>query len=301
MAYVLFLDESGQDHHESPYAVLGGIAVEDSRIWALITNLREAELEHFGCRLTSATAEFKAKKLLKRKVFKHATQMLPIEAKERSRLAREALEEGRAARAEDRKATHTRHQLTGLAQAKLAFCMRVFELCALHQVRAFASIVDPAAPQPKSAVLRKDYSYLFERFFAYLEDVSQSGRDHGIVVFDELEKSQSHVLIRQMAEYFQNTATGRLRASRVLPEPMFVHSELTTLIQVADLLVYIISWAVRVPGMGGRTRSELADLAGAVRTIRFVRRRNQEHPHDLWGFVFIDDLRPRSERGEASK
>ncbi len=63
----------------------------------------------------------------------------------------------------------------------------------------------------------------------------------GIVVFDELEKSQSHVLINQMAEYFVRTANGRLRASRILPEPLFVHGELTSLVQVADIAVYVIS------------------------------------------------------------
>jgi hypothetical protein len=29
MAYFLFIDESGQDHHDSPYEVLAGITVKD--------------------------------------------------------------------------------------------------------------------------------------------------------------------------------------------------------------------------------------------------------------------------------
>ena len=48
--------------------------------------------------------------------------------------------------------------------------------------------------------LRKDYAYLFERFFYFLED--NAAREQGIVVFDELEKSQSHLLIDQMHRYF---------------------------------------------------------------------------------------------------
>jgi hypothetical protein len=301
MAHVLFLDESGQDHRESPYEVLGGIAVEDSRIWPFITDMRQAEEQHFGCRVTASSAELKAKKLLKKKVFRHARQVDPIAPNKRTELARQALEEGRAAVAQGRPSRHTRDQLTALAQAKIAFCETAFELCARHQARAFASIVAPHAPAPSGSTLRKDYSYLFERFYAYLEDVPRFGREQGIIVFDELEKSRSHILIDQMSEYFQNTAVGRLRASRILPEPMFVHSELTTLIQVADLLVYVVSWAVRIPGMNADARADLAHLAEAVRTLRYRRAADQEHPHTLWGFVYIDDLRPRSERQDGSK
>jgi hypothetical protein len=32
------------------------------------------------------------------------------------------------------------------------------------------------------------------------------------------------VLIDQLSEYFKRTATGRLRASRIVPEPFFVWS-----------------------------------------------------------------------------
>ena len=48
MAFVLFVDESGQDQHESPYEVLGGILIEDSRIWPLITAVQQAEVDFFG-------------------------------------------------------------------------------------------------------------------------------------------------------------------------------------------------------------------------------------------------------------
>ena len=45
--------------------------------------------------------------------------------------------------------------------------------------------------------LRKDYAFLFERFFKFL-DLQASGQ-RGLVVFDELERSQSHLLIDQRA------------------------------------------------------------------------------------------------------
>jgi len=60
-------------------------------------------------------------------------------------------------------------------------------------------------------MLRKDYVYLLERYFYYLETLPPA--DRGLVVFDELDKSQSHILIRQMAEYFLETDTGRTEFS----------------------------------------------------------------------------------------
>jgi hypothetical protein len=286
MAHVLFIDESGQDHHESPYEVLGGVAVEDSRIWSLIMSIHDAEIAHFGRRLSRDELELKAKKLLKAKTFRLARQMDPFMPEERTQLAKAALDEGTAAKTEGRESRHSRAQLTALAQAKIAFCRRVFELCAHSQAKAFASIVAPDAPRPVGSVLRKDYAYLFERFYH----------------FDELERSQSHILINQMSAYFQQTRNGRLRASRVLPEPMFVHSDLTSLIQVADLIVYVVSWAVRIKGMDRPSRAELSELAEAVRYLRYRTMVDTDGgSFERWSFVFIDDLRPVNERKGEQK
>ncbi|HEY7198668.1 MAG TPA: hypothetical protein VIC57_00575 [Candidatus Dormibacteraeota bacterium] len=48
MSFLCFLDESGQDHRESPYEVRGAVAVHDSRLWDLVVALRRAEQRHFG-------------------------------------------------------------------------------------------------------------------------------------------------------------------------------------------------------------------------------------------------------------
>ena len=98
-----------------------------------------------------------------------------------------------------------------------------------------------------SGGLRKDYAYLFERFFYFLED--NAAGEQGIVVFDELEKSQSHLLIDQMRRYFADTVVGQQRSNRIIPEPFFVHSDLTTGVQIADLVAYVISWGFRTPEM----------------------------------------------------
>jgi hypothetical protein len=82
MAWLLFIDESGQDHKESPYEVLAGIAVKDEHLWSLICALQEAEKAKFGRRYSKGIHELKGKKLLRRKTFSHAklnVQVLPNE------------------------------------------------------------------------------------------------------------------------------------------------------------------------------------------------------------------------------
>lgn len=71
-----------------------------------------------------------------------------------------------------------------------------------------------------------------ERIYYYLED--KKLEDQGIIVFDELEKSKSHILVSQLENYFKKTSNGRQRSGLVIPEPFFVHSDLTTGIQIAD-------------------------------------------------------------------
>jgi Protein of unknown function (DUF3800) len=53
----------------------------------------------------------------------------------------------------------------------------------------------------------------------------------------------------QAHRYFKDTAIGRSRASLIVPEPFFVHSDLTTGIQIADLVAYCISWGFRTARM----------------------------------------------------
>lgn len=256
-----------------------------------MTQAQAAEEEFFGQRVTRGLLELKSKKILKRKVFRLAAQMPPLAPSERRELARQCLLKGRQQPA----GSPTRAELTALAQAKLAFVERLLELCARYRMFAFASIVDRDAPRPRGDFLRKDYAYLFERYFYFLED--RGAETLGLVVFDELERTQCHLLLDQMSRYFQNTASGRRRAARVIPEPFFVHSELTTAVQIADLVAYIVAWGVRVGEMARAPREELAGLAAAVCGLRHRTTREMAgRPFHIWSFALIDDLRPRDER-----
>ena len=284
MAYLLFLDESGHDLKDSPYEVLAGVAVEDRDLWNLICAVQQSEETHFGQRYADEERELKAKRLLKRKVFRHAAQADPIAAAERRELARQCLQHGAAA---------TREQLTALAQAKIAFVEDVLGICERFRCRVFASAVDRDAPRSERNFLRKDYAYIFERYFYFLEDHDALG----LVVFDELERSQSHLLVDQMARYFSHEGRGEARAGRVVPEPFFVHSHLTTGVQLADLVAYTIAWNVRVGRMTRPARTELDPLGQIVSRLRYrAVREVQDNPEfSVWSIAVIDDLRPRAE------
>jgi hypothetical protein len=288
MAFFLFVDESGLDRRESPCEVLAGISVEDRDLWNLIDAINDAEERILGMRYGRQRGEFKGKTFLKKKVFRQAVQLPMFEADQRRELSRGCLERGDSA---------GRDQITALAQAKLAFVQEVFDLCARYHCQAFASIVTADAPRPLATVLRKDYAFLFERFFYYLEDRGPTVQ--GAVVFDELERAQSNVLLGQMEEYFLHTARGRIRSRQVIPQPFFVHSDLTTLIQVSDLLAYTISWGFRLTGtLDVPAREELKPFADQVAALRYSTTRDVggNPQFTVWSFAVIRDLRGWEDR-----
>ena len=90
-----------------------------------------------------------------------------------------------------------------------------------------------------------------------------------------------------------------MRAGRIVPEPFFVHSELTTGIQIADLVAYLESWNIRVGGMTAPSRTELDALGRRVLALRHravIARDGYPDGFAVWSFAVITDLRPRGER-----
>lgn len=276
----MFIDESGQDHRFSPYEVLAGIAVEDKSLWNLIREVQDAEIKHFGIRYSSGRSELKATKILKRKTFRLAAQMPPIPEDERRDLAMRCLTDGVNA---------TRRQLTALAQAKLDYVSDVLTLCSNYRCKVFASIIDgDVGIDTEEQLLRKDYIYLFERFYYFLED-RPNQEPSGIIVFDELEKTQSHLLVGQMDGYFKKTHKGRQRASLIVPEPFFVHSDLTTGVQLADMVAYIISWGMRFGHLTKDAREELSPYIELIKPMRHrtIREFDGTGETEVWSLVHV--------------
>ncbi len=289
MAYFLFVDESGQDRNSTPYEVLAGIAIQDIALWPLIQEIHQVEMKYFGNFYRNKQHELKAKKLLKTKTYRLATQLPRIEEDSLQRLAQACLEDGATAR---------QPQITALAQAKIKYTEEVLQICIKYDCKVFASIIDYHAIETKPqfsdfvnlGFLRKDYSYLFERYYYFLEDLPS--HEMGTVVFDEFERSKSHILVGQMSEYFIKTQKGKERSSYIIPEPLFVHSDLTTGIHVADLIAYCITWGFRIDSLTIPRRDELNALVDMICRMRYRARRIipeiRSTPSDIWSIAVIN-------------
>jgi hypothetical protein len=289
MSFLLFLDESGQDRKQMPYEVLAGIAIQDISLWPLIQEIKSIEKKYFGDFYKNNNVELKAKKLLKRKTFRLASQMPQIDDDHLYALAEYCLKNGPGAKLK---------HLTSLAQSKIKYVEEVFNICIKYQCKIFASMIDYKAieTQPRlvdfSALdfLRKDYSFLFERYFYFLEDNSR--KEMGVVVFDELEKSKSHILIDQMSRYFLETKKGIERSALIIPEPLFVHSDLTTGIHIADLLAYCIAWGFRVQQLIQPKRNEFDPYIDQICKMRNLSKRLipdiKNELSEIWSIAIIN-------------
>ena len=294
---LLFIDESGTDRKRAPYEVLAGVAIHESHFWNLVQAIRAAELEFFGIRLHQLGIEFKGKTLLKNKIFRFANQGPEIPAAYRRQLTQSFLEKTNQTTQETGNLKNlTREEFTAYGQSVLAFVHRIFDLCATHQVKIFASIVSKNAPRPSEDLLRKDYAYLFERYFYYLEDLSLNA--YGLIIFDEIEKSRCRRLINQMEKYFLETLKGRTRSARIVPEPFFVHSDLTKAVQIADIVAYCLNWGLRLKRMIEPTRLEMEPFGQRAFDLRYIGRRFDDdgNQQPVYGLIYLDDLRPAPER-----
>ncbi len=201
LAMLFFIDESGHDHGTAPYEVLAAVAIAERDLWNLIQAIRTAEIEFFGVHLSNVGIEFKGKKLLKNKTFRRARQAPEIDPSRRRDLAREFLMKGWREAQGNVPEARSRDEFTAYGQAARAFVQRILGICTRYHAKTFAALVKTSAPRAADPnLLRRDYAFLFQRFYYYLEDCSAT--EMGLVVFDELEKAQSRILIEQMARYF---------------------------------------------------------------------------------------------------
>lgn len=289
-----FVDESGIDLKKAPCLVLAGVAIREKDIWPMtqaVDSLR-AEVLRFP---VERPYEVKGSKLLKRRVYMHASWTDPLSTADRNAAIERLLiknEEGINA---------GREELAALAQAKLLFVERALGIAADFGMAVFATIVPRDAPQQKDrSFLRKDFAYLFQRIHCHTCD--QADHDHGVLIFDEQDPALSQRLLDQIHKYFRETDRGQQRAERMIPMPFFVHSDLTPAIQIADLVAYIINWGLRKQRMAQPAREELKQLADRVFQLQYqgrevmLKRRIGRRGKRIYGIAYIPDLRPRNER-----
>lgn len=258
MSWLLFLDESGHDHHNMPYEVRGGVALHAENLWPFIRAISGLELAAFGTELGQFQKELKGAKLLDRDRYKWALQGEPLPEEARRKHCRAFPTKGLE------KKVPTREEFTAYGQASLEMARGIFQLLREHSAVLFAAAIPRDVVKPQtfeaSEFLRKDQVFLLERYFYFLEQ----RREYGLLFMDEVEKAADRRFVRRLQAYFTKTQVGRYRTRWIVPSPLFVASDMTYPVQAADLCIYCINWGFRLPSEGMDTpgRSEIADEFG---------------------------------------
>ena len=305
MSFLLFIDESGSDRKQMPYEIHGGIIVPMSKAWNLIRSIKDAEMRHFGTSLSSFGLEAKGERLLQKRIFKFAEGKnkkqpdLPppafVDEEDRKQHALAFLKKGAS------KQQPNAREFRAYGLACLDLVDEIFQLCVKHEVRVVAAAVDPGAPRPAakdwSEMLRKDLVYLFERLYYFME--TQPRGAMAVCVFDQKDDldgprcTEGQKLNDCISRYFTKTHTGRVRSSRILPEPLYARSDLTTLLGVADLAIYTINHVFRPTEEWSQpVRDELRPLIDWIYRLQWKgQRENESWLHSIF---HLADLRPKS-------
>ncbi len=254
------MDECGHDHKEVPYEVRGGFAIADSALWPFVQEVQRLELDCFGARLADYKSEIKGTKLLAKDRFKNGLRDPVFDDEARQALCRAHLQDGLE------KKPPGRLKLTAYGQASLKMADGIFDLLERYKALIFATTVPRGSGKPaKDAspppdILRKDHIFLLERFCYFLE----LKKEMGLVVMDEVEKQADRKFVQRLHDYFQKTDKGRYRSTWIVPSPFFVASDMALPVQVADVIIYALSWGYRrPPEMDAPTRPEIAERYGS--------------------------------------
>ena len=281
------MDESGHDHKTMPYEVRGGICVHSRRVAPLLRDIEKAERWIFGCHLNEFQTEIKGAKLLKKEKFKWACQGPTQSDEERQKGCRRFL----TARLEQK--APTKEDFTAYGQASILMVHTILDLLVKYKVQIIASCIKRGIKKPKDFkfehFLRKDHRYLLERF-AYL---LKKQKEDGLIIMDQVEKVIDKKFSRQMKSFLAYSHFGLKLRSHIVPEPLFIESDISSLIQIADVCIYIINAGYRKSkAMSESSRKEIqenfenkiAKLELKYRQYKYIY--GEKRVHFVYGITF---------------
>lgn len=216
--------------------------------------MQRLELDCFGGQLNLYQKELKGSTLLDRKRFRFAEQASPMRDEARRKHCRAFLTKGLE------KKTPNREEFTAYGQACLEMARGIMQLLTDHKAVLFAAAIPRSVAKPATReaedYLRKDQVFVLERFFYFLE----SKREHGLLVMDEVDKTEDRRFVGRLQRYFTKTNTGRYRTTWIVPTPFFVSSDMTYPVQASDICIYCVNCGFRLPsvGMDAPKRDEIA-------------------------------------------
>ena len=286
MSWFLFVDEPGDRQSDLPYGVLTGLAVEDVHLWPLTQKLKDAQRQFFGQQLIDHQGRYvEGSALLDAKVYESAALHPRLDVQDTLR---------------NQKQPHgdrpTNAQVSAaLAQSKIAYCDYALGLAGDFGATAFAMFLPVAAIRLRfDDRLRKDYSFLLERYYHFLKSRADPGA--GFIVLPRMPRGRTYVDPDAIVGYFAKTTNGRVRARLIMPHPVYADGALGIVSHVAELVSYVASWSVRLPNMTEPRRPEMGPLTARCSSLRFSY--VAENGKRDWSFKYIDDLRP-STSGQA--
>ena len=295
MTWLLFIDESGHDHKNTPMEVRGGIAIHVEKAWSFINDFQKAEMDCFGISLAQNNIEVKGAKLLDKKRFEWASKYKVLTDVERHAAIRRFIKKPKDQPRKQR-------EFAAYGQASLLMVDTIFDLLDDYNAFIFASCIPKGITKPKDYqfddYLRKDHVFLQERFFWFLE----ARQEHGILVMDQTDKSSDRYFIEKLKNYYTKTNNGIKRSQWIFPTPLFVDSSLTIGVQAADVCLYCINWAFRIAKWGVKleARPELEKYAKRCSERQF----KGDMPSDNetykgYGIIFVPD--PYNHQGKSKE
>lgn len=302
MSYLLFMDESGHDHKASPFEVRGGLCVHAADVWPLTQKIKGLEFFAFGDHLhnykspdKNTAPELKGQKLLKTKRFTLANQQERFDHEPRQELSRKLLGKG------VRKEGPTRNELTAFAQAGIFFVDELLRILNEYEVRVFASRIPKGTDIPtegKAGLIRKDQFFLFERYHRFLK----GNKETGLLILDQSDKDLDRRYVRSLERLFTGHERARSFTSTIVPSPIFVDSEMSYLVQAADIVLYILNWGFRKSTKeAAPQRGELEHLdSGRIRRM-VDKRQVTENGKRFYCYSVFDVDDPWSKRADTKK
>lgn len=289
MSWLLFMDESGHDHKNTPLEVRGGVALHARHIWEFTNAVRHAERDIFGVSLAEFGIELKGSKLLEHQRFTWARRSLPFRDRERQQLVRRFLDSKR------KKTAPRKDEFTAYRQASLMMVERIFNLLIQHEAQLFAAAIPNGIKPPRdykfSEFLRKDQNFLLERYFWFLE----KKQEHGLLVMDRSDKTEDRRFLNRIRDYFEKSQNGRRRAQWIVPTPLFIDSELSAGVQAADICIYCINWGFRRPewGFTGASRDDIHQrFGGRCGALQYQGQSydgTEGRTYNLYGIIYVPD------------
>jgi hypothetical protein len=289
MSWFLFIDEPGDHQLTSPYGLLSGIAVEDQQVWTLARKLRDAQEQYFGAQLITADGSYlTAETMLGEEVGGIGTELVEF----RNLMTRSPLAATRLFESEDAADTGA------IAEAMVDYCDFALGLAKDFGAAAFAMFfpVDAITVQ-LGTQLRKDYAFLFERYYHYVSTAKNPSI--GILVMPRNAREQTYVSHQAMIDYATKTTNGRIRSQIIVPNPLYVDGYLSIVHQLVDIFSHVSRWSVRLQNMSADSRSDMSSLAARCMDLRFSYK--SENGKKDWSFKYIDELRLASSVNDAKR